>query len=93
MGAWADTETGVALGHRRLPIVDLSPEGHQPMHSVCDEALLDEKMLLDQGFFNPGSIRDKWNEHLKETSDWQYHLWDVLMFQAWLEHERQMAQA
>ena len=55
------------------------------------EALLDEKMLRDQGFFNPDPIRDKWNEHLKKTSNWQYHLWDVLMFQAWLEHERQMA--
>ena len=35
VGAWADAETGIALGHRRLSIVDLSPEGHQPMRSVC----------------------------------------------------------
>src|SRR5437016_6544688 len=34
-GAWADAKAGIALGHRRLSIVDLSPEGHQPMHSVC----------------------------------------------------------
>ena len=33
MGTWADAETGVALGHRRLSIVDLSPAGHQPMVS------------------------------------------------------------
>jgi asparagine synthase (glutamine-hydrolysing) len=32
-GAWADVQAGVALGHRRLSIVDLSPAGHQPMHS------------------------------------------------------------
>ncbi|MQY52755.1 asparagine synthase (glutamine-hydrolyzing) [Rhodocyclus gracilis] len=32
-GYWADAEQGVALGHRRLSILDLSPEGHQPMHS------------------------------------------------------------
>lgn len=32
-GAWADAETGVALGHRRLSILDLSPQGHQPMTS------------------------------------------------------------
>ena len=34
-GAWADAETGVALGHRRLSIVDLSPAGHQPM--ICHD--------------------------------------------------------
>lgn len=32
-GAWADAQAGVALGHRRLSIVDLSPAGHQPMTS------------------------------------------------------------
>lgn len=32
-GAWVDPAAGVALGHRRLSIVDLSPEGHQPMFS------------------------------------------------------------
>jgi asparagine synthase (glutamine-hydrolysing) len=32
-GSWADGETGIALGHRRLSIVDLSPAGHQPMES------------------------------------------------------------
>jgi asparagine synthase (glutamine-hydrolysing) len=33
-GAWVDVERGIALGHRRLSIVDLSPEGHQPMVSA-----------------------------------------------------------
>jgi asparagine synthase (glutamine-hydrolysing) len=33
-GTWADEAAGVALGHRRLSIIDLSPEGHQPMHSA-----------------------------------------------------------
>lgn len=32
-GAWADSHVGIALGHRRLSILDLSPDGHQPMHS------------------------------------------------------------
>ena len=32
-GAWADAQAGIALGHRRLSIVDLSPAGHQPMIS------------------------------------------------------------
>ncbi|MBI5522735.1 MAG: asparagine synthase (glutamine-hydrolyzing) [Desulfarculus sp.] len=32
-GAWADAPAGLALGHRRLSILDLSPMGHQPMFS------------------------------------------------------------
>jgi asparagine synthase (glutamine-hydrolysing) len=33
-GVWADPDSGLALAHRRLSIVDLSPEGHQPMVSA-----------------------------------------------------------
>ena len=32
-GYWLDDEHGIALGHRRLAVVDLSPAGHQPMAS------------------------------------------------------------
>ena len=34
VGLWSDAEAGVALGHRRLAIVDLSAAGHEPMVSA-----------------------------------------------------------
>ena len=34
-GDWVDGEAGIALGTRRLAVIDLSPQGHQPMHSAC----------------------------------------------------------
>jgi asparagine synthase (glutamine-hydrolysing) len=52
------------------------------------EGLLTESRLRQEGFFHPAPIREKWSEHLAETRNWQYHVWDILMFQAWLENER-----
>ena len=49
------------------------------------EALIDESRLKSQGFFYVKPIRQKWLEHLAGKRNWAYHLWDVLMFQAWLE--------
>ena len=49
------------------------------------ENLLNEKRLLREGYFNPKQIRDKWNEHLTNKKNWQYDLWNVLMFQAWID--------
>tara|TARA_B110000008_G_scaffold272968_1_gene306485 strand:+ start:6 stop:1508 length:1503 start_codon:yes stop_codon:yes gene_type:complete len=51
------------------------------------ESLLDESRLKKEGFFHTESIRKKWNEHLSGDRNWQYHLWDVLMFQAWLDDQ------
>jgi len=48
-------------------------------------ALLDEKRLKRENFLNPQLVKEKWDEHLSEKQNWQGYLWDVLMFQAWLE--------
>jgi len=53
------------------------------------EELLDERRLQREGYFNAAPIRNKWEEHLSGRRNWQYPLWNVLMFQAWLSaHDR-----
>ena len=39
-------------------------------------------------YFYPGLIRQRWEEHLSGKRNWQFHLWDILMFQAWLDGQR-----
>ena len=49
------------------------------------EELLGEPRLRNEGFFDARPIRQKWSEHLAGRRNWQYDLWDILMFQAWME--------
>jgi|WetSurMetagenome_2_1015567.scaffolds.fasta_scaffold00563_13 asparagine synthase (glutamine-hydrolysing) len=51
------------------------------------ESLLDAKRLREEAYFHPEPIRKKWMEHLSGKRNWQYYLWDVLMFQAWLQNK------
>jgi len=51
------------------------------------EALLDPSRLRREGFLDPEPIWAKWQEHLLGRRNWQYPLWNVLMFQAWLEDQ------
>ncbi len=39
-GVWADAAGGVALGHRRLAIIDLTPGGAQPMSSANERYVI-----------------------------------------------------
>lgn len=39
-GVWVDVQAGIALGHRRLAIVDLSAAGHQPMASKSNRYVI-----------------------------------------------------
>lgn len=47
--------------------------------------LLAPDRLKEEGFFDPVPIARKWREHQSGARNWQYHLWTILMFQAWLE--------
>jgi asparagine synthase (glutamine-hydrolysing) len=54
-------------------------------------ALLDEHRLKKEGFLSPEPIQKMWQEHLSGKRRWHYQLWNVLMFQAWLERYRAAA--
>lgn len=52
-GCWVDAEAGLALGHRRLSILDLSPNGHQPMASACGRYVI----VLNGEIYNHDVLR------------------------------------
>lgn len=54
-GIWIDPEGGLGLGHRRLSIVDLSPEGHQPMLSADERYVL----VYNGEIYNFTQLRDE----------------------------------
>jgi asparagine synthase (glutamine-hydrolysing) len=54
-GQWLDPAAGIALGHRRLSIIDLSPEGHQPMVSACGRYVI----IFNGEIYNFQDLRDE----------------------------------
>lgn len=51
------------------------------------EQLLGERRLAQEGYFNPAAIRRLWLEHQSGTKNRATILWNILMFQAWLEQQ------
>lgn len=49
------------------------------------EALLNPARLRDEGYLNVEMVRQVWQEHQTQGRDLSSWLWDILMFQAWLD--------
>lgn len=52
------------------------------------ESLIEEGSLQQEGFLDAKFVRSIWQEHLAGKRNWQYQIWNILMFQAWLEKEK-----
>jgi len=55
------------------------------------ESLLDPVTMHAQGFLDVAPIRAAWDDHVAGRKDWKYHLWGVLMLQAWLQQQSNLA--
>lgn len=69
-GVWVDEQHGVALGHRRLSILDLSPAGHQPMASACGRFVI----VFNGEIYNHLDLRrDLEKSNLLPIGGWRGH--------------------
>ena len=67
-GIWIDEESGIAFGHQRLSIVDLSSAGHQPMASPCKRF----SIVFNGEIYNHLELREKLSNS-KYKQSWKGH--------------------
>lgn len=67
VGTWIDAAHGVALVHRRLSIIDLSPAGHQPMQSASGRYLLS----YNGEIYNYRELRQELDAHPAGAPAWR----------------------
>jgi asparagine synthase (glutamine-hydrolysing) len=69
-GIWSDPAAGVAFGHRRLSILDLSPQGHQPMQSADGRFVI----TFNGEIYNHADLRDRLEQEDKvPEGGWRGH--------------------
>jgi len=67
-GIWVDVDAGIALGHRRLSIIDISSAGHQPMHSASGRFVI----AYNGEIYNHNALRAEL-EQTGHSSGWRGH--------------------
>lgn len=80
-GSWSDDQNGIAFGHRRLAIVDLSEHGHQPMQSASGRYVI----AYNGEVYNFPELRDALTRENKAPA-WRGHSdTEILLagFEAW----------
>lgn len=74
---------GIGAGPKMGFAVPLGDWLRGPLRPWAEE-LLDPTRLEREGHFKPHVVTQRWREHLSGARPWEAHLWNVLMFQAWL---------
>jgi len=64
---WIDDSVGIAIGHRRLSIVDLSPAGYQPMTSACGRFVL----VFNGEIYNHVQLRNESTVQSHQSTNWR----------------------
>jgi asparagine synthase (glutamine-hydrolysing) len=68
-GLWCDPTAGLALAHRRLAILDLSPAGHQPMASATGRYVIAfngeiyNHLAMRRELESTGAVQQPWRGH------------------------------
>ncbi|SVB64995.1 uncharacterized protein METZ01_LOCUS217849, partial [marine metagenome] len=68
-GFWIDEKSRVALGHRRLSVLDLSSAGHQPMHSKSGRYVI----AFNGEIYNHLSLRETLDSVSNNAIEWIGH--------------------
>ncbi|MDX2477665.1 MAG: asparagine synthase (glutamine-hydrolyzing) [Gammaproteobacteria bacterium] len=68
-GEWVSTDPCVALGHRRLSVLELSHAGDQPMRSVCGRYVV----CFNGEIYNHLNLRDQLAANTSQSGSWRGH--------------------
>lgn len=68
-GIFTDSNSGIAIGHRRLSVIDLSDSGSQPMKSHCGRYVI----AYNGELYNNTELRDLINSDPNNSIPWRGH--------------------